>query len=223
MPVPQLDPLRHAPGSAAGRLATSRPAPGPAPVLLFVPGGAWVQGTRVLQGHTLLSHLVAQGWVCVTMDYRVSPVHRWPRHIQDVNAAIAWTRANIDQFGGDRGFVTVAGCQRADTSPRWPGSRPVNPSSVATSPRTPTPPSTRSSASTVATTGRTARRGPGGSFQASWSESWCGASSLAIPSLHRRVTDGPHPRGSAAVPADARRAGFDHPGREARAVPHRAA
>ena len=26
--------------------------PGPAPVLLFVPGGAWVQGTRVLQGHT---------------------------------------------------------------------------------------------------------------------------------------------------------------------------
>ncbi|MGY4647374.1 acetyl esterase/lipase [Mycobacterium sp. URHB0021] len=38
--------------------------PGPAPVPLFVPGGAWVQGTRVLQGHTLLSHLVKQGWVC---------------------------------------------------------------------------------------------------------------------------------------------------------------
>ena len=35
--------------------------PGPAPVLLFVPGGAWVQGTRVMQGHTLLSHLVRQG------------------------------------------------------------------------------------------------------------------------------------------------------------------
>jgi acetyl esterase/lipase len=44
----------------------------PAPVLLFVPGGAWVQGTRVLQGHTLLSHLVKQGWVCLTMDYRVA-------------------------------------------------------------------------------------------------------------------------------------------------------
>ena len=81
-----------------------------APVLLFVPGGAWVQGTRVLQGHTLLSHLVRQGWVCVTMDYRVSPVHRWPRHIADVNAAIAWTRANIAEYGGDPGFVAVAGC-----------------------------------------------------------------------------------------------------------------
>ncbi|WP_197379239.1 alpha/beta hydrolase [Mycolicibacterium mengxianglii] len=84
--------------------------PGPAPVLLFVPGGAWVQGTRMLQGHTMLHHLVKQGWVCLTMDYRVSPVHRWPRHIADVNAAIAWARANIDRFGGDREFVAVAGC-----------------------------------------------------------------------------------------------------------------
>jgi acetyl esterase/lipase len=84
--------------------------PGPAPVLLFVPGGAWVQGTRVLQGHTLLSHLVRQGWVCLTMDYRVSPVHRWPRHIADVNAAIAWARANADQYGGDSDFVAIAGC-----------------------------------------------------------------------------------------------------------------
>lgn len=83
---------------------------GPAPVLLFVPGGAWVQGTRVLQGHTLLSHLVEKGWVCLTMDYRVSPVHRWPRHIADVNAAIAWARSNVDKFGGDRNFVAIAGC-----------------------------------------------------------------------------------------------------------------
>jgi acetyl esterase/lipase len=81
-----------------------------APVLLFVPGGAWVQGTRVLQGHTLLAHLVKQGWVCLTMDYRVSPVHRWPRHIADVNAAIAWARANVDRYGGDRHFVAIAGC-----------------------------------------------------------------------------------------------------------------
>lgn len=84
--------------------------PPDAPVLLFVPGGAWVQGSRVLQGHTMLHHLVKQGWVCLTMDYRVSPVHRWPRQIADVNAAIAWARANVDKYGGDRDFVAVAGC-----------------------------------------------------------------------------------------------------------------
>ncbi len=87
-----------------------RDLPPNAPVLLFVPGGAWVQGTRVLQGHTLLSELVEQGWVCLTMDYRVSPVHRWPRHVEDVNAAIAWARANAGQYGGDPDFVAIAGC-----------------------------------------------------------------------------------------------------------------
>jgi acetyl esterase/lipase len=58
----------------------------------------------------LLSRLVDQGWVCLTMDYRVSPVHRWPRHIGDVNAAIAWARANVEKYGGDCNFVAVAGC-----------------------------------------------------------------------------------------------------------------
>ncbi|WP_054600768.1 alpha/beta hydrolase [Mycolicibacterium fortuitum] len=82
----------------------------PAPVLLFVPGGAWVHGGRILQGYALLSHLARQGWVCLSIDYRVAPHHRWPRHITDVKAAIAWARANVDKFGGDRNFVAIAGC-----------------------------------------------------------------------------------------------------------------
>ncbi|MDH6195890.1 acetyl esterase/lipase [Mycobacterium frederiksbergense] len=82
----------------------------PAPVLLFVPGGAWVHGGRILQGYALLSHLAQQGWVCLSIDYRVAPHHRWPRHLTDVKAAIAWARANVDKFGGDRNFVALAGC-----------------------------------------------------------------------------------------------------------------
>ncbi len=82
----------------------------PAPVLIFVPGGAWIHGSRTIQGSALLSRLAEQGWVCLSIDYRVSPHHRWPRHIQDVKAAIAWARANVDKFGGDRNFVAVAGC-----------------------------------------------------------------------------------------------------------------
>jgi acetyl esterase/lipase len=82
----------------------------PAPVLVFVPGGAWVHGSRTFQGSALMSHLVEAGWVCLAIDYRVSPQHRWPRHVMDVKAAISWARANADRFGGDRGFVVVAGC-----------------------------------------------------------------------------------------------------------------
>jgi acetyl esterase/lipase len=81
----------------------------PAPVLIFVPGGAWVHGSRMLQGYALLSHLAARGWVCLSIDYRVAPHHRWPAHITDVKTAIAWARANVDKFGGDRNFVAVAG------------------------------------------------------------------------------------------------------------------
>ncbi len=82
----------------------------PAPVLLFVPGGAWVHGSRILQGYALMDHMAAAGWVCLSIDYRVSPNHRWPQHITDVKAAIAWARANVDRYGGDRNFVAIAGC-----------------------------------------------------------------------------------------------------------------
>lgn len=82
---------------------------GPAPVLVFVPGGAWIHGSRILQGYGLMSHLADLGWICLSVEYRVAPHHPWPRHIQDVKAAVAWARANVDQFGGDRDFVTIAG------------------------------------------------------------------------------------------------------------------
>ena len=82
----------------------------PAPVLIFVPGGAWIHGSRLLQGYALMSHLAEMGWVCLSIDYRVAPHHRWPDHITDVKTAIAWARANVDKFGGDRNFVAIAGC-----------------------------------------------------------------------------------------------------------------
>lgn len=81
----------------------------PAPVLIFVPGGAWVHGSRILQGYALMAHLAEMGWVCLSIDYRVAPNNRWPQHITDVKTAIAWARANVDKFGGDRDFVAIAG------------------------------------------------------------------------------------------------------------------
>lgn len=83
---------------------------GPAPVLIFVPGGAWVFGSRRVQGHELMAHFAEMGWVCLSTQYRTSPRHRWPRQITDVKAAIAWARVNAQCFGGDPNFVAVAGC-----------------------------------------------------------------------------------------------------------------
>ena len=85
------------------------PRDGKAPVLLQVPGGAWMIGWRRPQAYPLMSHLVSRGWVCVSMNYRVAPLHTWPDHIVDVKRALAWVKENIAAYGGDPNFVAISG------------------------------------------------------------------------------------------------------------------
>ncbi|MGH9228835.1 MAG: alpha/beta hydrolase fold domain-containing protein [Acidimicrobiales bacterium] len=80
-----------------------------APVLLQVHGGAWMLGEKRGQAHPLMAHLAERGWVCVTINYRLSPGARWPDHIVDVKRALAWTKANIAEHGGDPSFVVITG------------------------------------------------------------------------------------------------------------------
>jgi acetyl esterase/lipase len=85
------------------------PRDGKAPVLLQVPGGAWAIGMRRPQAYPLLSHMADRGWVCVSIDYRVSPKNTWPDHIVDVKHALAWIKNNIADYGGDPDFVAITG------------------------------------------------------------------------------------------------------------------
>ena len=85
------------------------PRDGRAPVLLQVPGGAWAIGMRRPQAYPMLSHMAERGWVCVSIDYRVSPKHTWPDHIVDVKHALAWVKENIADYGGDPDFVAITG------------------------------------------------------------------------------------------------------------------
>jgi acetyl esterase/lipase len=85
------------------------PADGRAPVIIQIHGGAWIVGRKEGQGEPLLAHLAERGWVCVTINYRLSPRATWPDHIVDVKRAIAWTRASIAQYGGDPDFIAVTG------------------------------------------------------------------------------------------------------------------
>jgi acetyl esterase/lipase len=85
------------------------PRDGKAPVLLQVPGGAWAIGMRRPQAYPLLAHLAERGWVCVSIDYRVSPRNTWPDHIVDVKRALAWIKENIADYGGDPDFVAISG------------------------------------------------------------------------------------------------------------------
>jgi acetyl esterase/lipase len=85
------------------------PRDGKAPVLMQVPGGAWAIGWRRPQAYPLMSHLADRGWICVSLNYRVSPLHTWPDHIVDVKRALAWVKENIASFGGDPDSVAITG------------------------------------------------------------------------------------------------------------------
>ncbi|HEY2697405.1 MAG TPA: alpha/beta hydrolase [Pseudonocardiaceae bacterium] len=78
-------------------------------VLVMVHGGSWIGGSKRMASPGLLAELAERGWVCVSIDYRLGPRNRWPSAIVDVKRAIAWTRANIAEYGGDPSFVAISG------------------------------------------------------------------------------------------------------------------
>jgi acetyl esterase/lipase len=86
-----------------------RTPPAGAPVMVYVHGGAWVMGEKREQGKPMLYELVARGWLCVAINYRLSPRATWPAQIVDAKRAVAWVKANIAQYGGDPAFVAVSG------------------------------------------------------------------------------------------------------------------
>lgn len=80
-----------------------------APVLFYVHGGAWVFGDKREQARPMMFEFVRQGWIVVSVNYRLSPFHKWPAHVEDVNTALAWVKKNIAVHGGDPDNVVVSG------------------------------------------------------------------------------------------------------------------
>jgi acetyl esterase/lipase len=83
--------------------------PGKAPVMVYIHGGAWMIGEKREQGKPMMYELVARGWVCVAINYRLSPKATWPDHIVDAKRAVAWVKEHIADYGGDAAFVAVSG------------------------------------------------------------------------------------------------------------------
>jgi acetyl esterase/lipase len=80
-----------------------------APVLIQVHGGGWHIGEKEQQGVPLMTQMAAAGWICIAINYRLSPRAQWPDHLVDVKAAIAWARENVASYGGDPSFIALTG------------------------------------------------------------------------------------------------------------------
>tara|TARA_R110001592_G_scaffold177076_2_gene417308 strand:- start:119824 stop:121068 length:1245 start_codon:yes stop_codon:yes gene_type:complete len=81
------------------------------PVLFQIHGGAWTYGygSKKEQGIPLMVEMAKRGWVCVSIDYRLSPKASFPEHIIDCKRALVWVKENIKNYGGDPSFIVATG------------------------------------------------------------------------------------------------------------------
>lgn len=81
------------------------------PVLLQIHGGAWTRhmGSKNEQGLPLMNHMAKRDWLCVSINYRLSPTATWPDPVIDCKEGLAWVKNTIADYGGDPDFVVVTG------------------------------------------------------------------------------------------------------------------
>ncbi len=82
------------------------------PVVMFVHGGAFVDGDRNRSREiyaNVLYYFARHGVVGVNIGYRLAPEFRFPSGIEDVRRALEWTRSNIGEFGGDQSRIFLMG------------------------------------------------------------------------------------------------------------------
>ncbi|CDX23217.1 conserved exported hypothetical protein [Mesorhizobium sp. ORS 3324] len=86
------------------------------PVVLFIHGGAWRIGNRN-NVNAKPAFLLDNGFVFVSIDYRMLPEADVATQANDVEKAYAYVRANIAAYGGDPNRIAVmghsAGCHLA--------------------------------------------------------------------------------------------------------------
>jgi acetyl esterase/lipase len=78
-------------------------------VLVHFHGGGFHTGRKNWEGRALLYQLAAQGWVCISANYRLAPAHQFPDAHVDAKRVVAWARVHAGEHGGDGGTIIVSG------------------------------------------------------------------------------------------------------------------
>lgn len=86
-----------------------RSKPKNSPVFIHVHGGGFRSGRKDRDALPILYRLASQGWLCVSINYRLSPGASFPDYLVDVKKAIAWVRRHGSEYGADPSTIIVAG------------------------------------------------------------------------------------------------------------------
>jgi len=85
---------------------------GPAPAALYIHGGAWVSGDKRSGGFIIDAigpALNADGFVVMSINYRLGPQNQWPAQIEDAKCAVRYLRANAGLLHIDPAEIGVWG------------------------------------------------------------------------------------------------------------------
>ncbi|MFM8891420.1 MAG: alpha/beta hydrolase fold domain-containing protein [Planctomycetia bacterium] len=80
----------------------------PLPVVLFVHGGGWLDGSHRVDRPVAMS-LAKKGFAGIAVEYRLGREARFPAAVWDVKAAVRWVRKNAAAYGLDPDRIVVAG------------------------------------------------------------------------------------------------------------------
>ncbi len=70
------------------------------PAVVVVHGGAWLSGDKwTLEGYSRV--LAKNGFVVVTINYRLAPQFKFPSQVDDVREALVWTAKNAERLSID--------------------------------------------------------------------------------------------------------------------------
>lgn len=87
----------------------SRRPPRHAPVLIYLHGGGFRIGSKMLGARPLLYRLASRGWVCVSANYRLSSRVSYGGRLTDVKRVVAWIREHGASYGADPSTIVLAG------------------------------------------------------------------------------------------------------------------
>lgn len=87
---------------------------GPAPVVVWLHGGAWAFGTNKhvagpFSTERIRDAVVAAGFAFAAVQYRLSSEAAWPAQLHDVKSAVRWLRHHASALGIDPGRVAAWG------------------------------------------------------------------------------------------------------------------
>ncbi len=80
----------------------------PAPVMIFIHGGAWRTGKRSDYLPYLIDY-AKKGYITITVSYRLIKAAIFPAAVQDVNCAVRWIRDHAEEYGIDPDRMALIG------------------------------------------------------------------------------------------------------------------